>query len=137
MLGQQIGHETGKVTSRRVLPGGDFRFVQMEINFEAQGTMLGEQGTDIGTYTMYERVGGQIYGEGQGILMTATGEGAIWKGHGVGTPTPDGSVKFAFSVAYQADPNGKLAALNGCLVIGEHTAGMDGSVETTVYEWKA
>jgi hypothetical protein len=102
MLGDKLGDEHGKVTVRRILPGDDYCYVKMEINFEAQVTILGVQGMDTGTYTIFERIPGQLYGEGRGIILTADGEGAIWNGHGVGRMTADGSV-FAFSVAYQTD----------------------------------
>jgi hypothetical protein len=71
------------------------------------------------------------------MIRTPDGEGAIWNGHGVGTPTPDGGVKFAASVAYQAGTQGKLARLNHVLVVVEHTASGDGSVKATFTEWKA
>ena len=137
MLGEQIGKEQGRVTSRRILPGDDYRYVKMEITFETQCTVLGVEGTNIGTYTVFERVADQIYGEGQGIFMAKDGEGAIWKGHGVGSGTPDGGVKFASSVAFQANPSGKLARLNNVLVLVEHTTGGDGSASSTLWEWKA
>ena len=92
---------------------------------------------NIGTYQVFERIPGQLYGEGQGMLRTQDGEGAIWNGHGVGTPTPDGGVKFAASVAFQAGPTGRLARLNNVLVLVEHTAGGDGSAKSTLTEWKA
>src|SRR4051794_16378235 len=111
MLGNKIGEEHGKVTSRRVLPGDDPRYVKMEISFEAQATILGAEAMSIGTYVIFERIPGQIYGEGQGIYMTKDGESAIWNGHGVGTGTPDGGVKFAASIAVQAGSSGKLAPL--------------------------
>lgn len=137
MLGEQIGKEQGRVTSRRILPGDDYRYVKMEITFEAQCTLLGVEGTDIGTYTIFERVADQVYGEGQGIFMAKSGEGAIWKGHGVGSVTADGGVKFAASAAFQADASGKLARLNTVLVVIEHTASADGSASSTLWEWKA
>lgn len=138
MLGQKIGEEKGRVTSRRVLAGDDPRYVKMEISFEAQGSILGLQGANIGTYTVFNRVGSQIYGEGQGIFMAQDGTSAIWNGHGVGAPTGDGmGIKFAYSVSFQAEPNGKLASLNDVLVVGEHTAAGDGSTVSTYYEWKA
>jgi hypothetical protein len=90
MLGEKIGEERGKVTSRRVLPGDDsLRFVKMEITFETQVTLYGVSGMNIGTYVVYERGGGQMYGEGQGIVTTADGDGAIWNGHGVGRMVGD------------------------------------------------
>lgn len=136
MLGEKIGTEQGKVTSRRVLPGDDYRYIKMEITFEAEGTLFGEQVMDIGTYTIFERVPGQMYGEGQGVIQTAAGEGVIWKGHGIGRGDEKMNMAFAFSIACQAGP-GKLARLNECLVIGEHTINAAGEANTTTYEWKA
>ena len=136
MLGNKIGEEKGKVTSRRILPGDDPRYVKMEISYEAEVTIYGAQGMDIGTYTVYERIPGQIYGEGQGIVMTNDGESAIWNGHGVGSES-GGAMKFAASVAFQAGATGKLAPLAKCLVVVEHTSGMDGTISGTMHEWKA
>jgi len=138
MLGEKIGEDQGRVTSRRVLPGDDYRYLKIEINFESQMTIFGLKGANMGTYTIFERVPGQIYGEGQGIVMTETGEGAIWKGHGIGRPTGDGlGMTFAASIAFQAPTSGPLARLNAVLVVAEHTAAGDGSVRSVLYEWKA
>ncbi len=137
MLGDKLGEEQGKVTTRRVLEGDDYRYIKMEITFEAQGTILGVEGSNMGTYTVYERVPGQLYGEGRGIFMTKDGDGAIWNGHGIGTPTGDGmGIKFAASIAYQTSSS-KLARLNNVLGIVEHTAEGDGSVHSVIWEWKA
>ena len=40
MLGEKLGEEHGKVTTRRVIPGGDPRYVSMEISFESSLTLL-------------------------------------------------------------------------------------------------
>jgi hypothetical protein len=50
------GEEHGQVTGRRVLKGDDFRYVKVEISFEAEATLLGVKGMNIGTYTVFERV---------------------------------------------------------------------------------
>jgi hypothetical protein len=136
MLGEKIGEESGRVTNRRVLEGDDYRYLKMEITFEATGTLLGHAGSNIGTYTIFERVPGQMYGEGQGIFMGTDGTSAIWNGHGVGHPTGDGlGVAFAASVAFQADD--KLSALNGVLVLVEHSLDEAGNAKSVLYEWKA
>jgi hypothetical protein len=137
MLGEKIGEEQGRVTTRRVLKGDDYRYQKMEITYEAELTILGMKGSSMGTYTIFERVPGQLYGEGQGMIMTETGESAIWNGHGVGTPTGDGlGVKFAASIAFQAPADGKLARLNNILALVEHTAEGDGSTRSSLHEWK-
>jgi hypothetical protein len=136
MLGEQIGTEQGKVTTRRVLPGDDYRYIKLEISFEAQGTVYGIAGTNIGTYTIFERVPGQMYGEGQGIIMTNDGQGAIWKGHGIGRADENGTMSFAASVAFQAGP-GSLERLNHVLVVAEHSIDMEGNAKSALYEWKS
>lgn len=136
MLGDKIGELTGKVTGTRVLPGDDFRYVKMEISFQEAGKLFGIDATDVGTYTIFERVPGQIYGEGQGITQAGE-DGAIWNGHGVGRMTGQGMASsMRFSLAFQADPSGKLGRLNGVLVIGEHETDDQGNVKTTIWEWK-
>ena len=91
---------------------------------------------NMGTYTIYERVPGQLYGEGQGILTSGDGEGAIWRGYGVGHADEAMNMSFAFSLAVQAG-EGKLSKLNGVLVIGEHSVDDEGNAKSTIYEWKA
>jgi hypothetical protein len=136
MLGEQLGTETGHITSRRILPGDDYRYVKLEISFESNIEILGMQGQNLGTYVVWERIPGQLYGEGQGIVMTSDGESAIWNGHGIGKGAEDGGMTFAASVAFQAG-TGKLARLNEVLVVAEHHAHADGHIHSTLYAWTA
>ena len=137
MLGDKIGEFSGRVTGTRVLPGDDYRYVKMEISYQQSGKAFGVDATDVGTYTVFERVPGQLYGEGQGFLGSSGGEGAIWNGHGVGKMAGQGmSMSFRFSIAYQAGGSGKLSRLKDVLVIGEHEADDAGNVKTTLWEWK-
>ena len=136
MLGEKIGEEHGHVTTRRVLPGADPRYVRMEISFETEVTLLGMTGQNIGTYEIFERVPGQIYAEGQGIVMLSDGSSAIWNGHGVGRGTEDGGIAMAASVAFQASSDA-LSKLNEALVVVEHHAHGDGTAHSTLYEWTA
>ena len=135
MLGQKIGEESGRVTGRRILEGGDYRYVKMEVTFETTATILGRPGVNMGTYTVFERVPGQLYGEGRGIFIANDGESAIWNGHGVGHATDGMGLALAASVAFQASEG--LAALNGVLTLVEHATDGDGNARSTLYEWKA
>ena len=135
MLGDKIGEMTGRVTGTRVLPGDDYRYVKMEISIQQSGQVFGVNATEMGTYTVFERVPGQVYGEGQGILMTGDG-GAIWNGHGISKASGGMQASFRFSVAFQAGPSGPLSRLNSVLVIGEHDVDGDGNTKTTLWEWK-
>jgi hypothetical protein len=68
MLGDKIGGAAGKVTSQRVLPnpsGGP----KMETSFQSNGTLLGTDITETGTYWSIVRPDGTLYGEGQGVVM--------------------------------------------------------------------
>jgi hypothetical protein len=135
MLGQKLGEEKGKVTGRRILPG-DGRYVKMEISIETEVNILGVGGMDVGTYEVYERIPGQLYGEGQGVLMTADGEGAIWNGSGVGRVGSDGTMTFAAAISFQTNAK-KLARLNEVLVLVEHSTDMAGNARSTLHEWTA
>jgi hypothetical protein len=137
MLGDKLGETRGKVTGQRVLPGDDFRYVKMEVTIQESGTVMGREATNMATYVVVERVPGQLYGDGQGLVATMSGEAAIWNGHGVGRLTGQGmAMSFRFSVAYQAQPGGSLEGLNKVLVIGEHEVDADGNTVTTYWEWK-
>jgi hypothetical protein len=136
MLGEQIGETRGKVTGTRVLPGDDYRYMKVETTVEESGTMLGMEVGGVATYVAWERIPGQMYGEGQGVLGAGE-EGAIFNGHGIGRMTgPDMSVSFRVSFAFQASTTGKLARLNEVLVLAEHEADGDGNTHTTFWEWK-
>ncbi len=137
MLGNKVIQGQGKVTGTRVLRGDDYRYMKMEFSFQESGTALGTPYTNYGTYTIFERIPGQLYGEGQGILETADGEGAIWTGAGIGHMTGEGlSVKFSAAVTFQAG-DGKLKALKDNLVIFEFSQDNEGNITVAGWEWKA
>jgi hypothetical protein len=89
-----------------------------------------------GTYTVYERVPGQMYGAGQGIFQTTDGQGAIWNGGGVGRGAGNGAIAFAAAVVIQAGL-GALERLNSMLVLVEHRMDMQGNAESTLHDWTA
>ena len=137
MLGDKIGEEKGKTTGMRVLQGEGGRFVKMEISFQASGNLLGMDSTNIGTYTAYERIPGQMYGEGTGITMTATGESAIWNAFGIGAPTGEGmGIRWKVALNFQAGAGGKLERLNSIVGIAEYVVDGEGNSTATIHEWK-
>jgi hypothetical protein len=89
MLGEKIGEISGKVTMQRVVPnlGGD---PKMETSFQANGSVLGTNIKDTGTYWTVFRPDGTQYSEGQGVMITKDGKTATWTGHGVGVRNKDG-----------------------------------------------
>jgi hypothetical protein len=139
VLGDKIWEATGKVTGSRVLPGDDYRYLKVETSIEYSGKLLGTDAMGMATFTAFERVPGQMYAEGQGVIGSASGEGAIWNGHGIGTMGGDENgmtMSIRYSVAYQAGANGPLAALNGALVVGEFESKSDGTFTDRAWFWK-
>ncbi len=136
MLGDKLGEATGKVTGMRILPAEGGRYVKMEVSYQHSGTLLGQPVTDTGTYVAYERIHDQIYGEGQGIMMTSTGDGIIWHGFGVGAPTGDGlAVRWRASINFQTSSE-KLARLNSVLGMVEYETDAEGNGKAAIWEWK-
>jgi hypothetical protein len=136
MIGEQLGSDSGKVTGMRILPGEGGRFVKMEVSFQHAGTLLGVEMSNAGTYVAYERIPGQIYGEGQGIIMTADGDGIIWNAFGVGEPAGSGmGIRWRACLSFQASSQ-KMARLNTVLGMVEYETDAEGNGKSTVTEWK-
>jgi hypothetical protein len=134
MLGEQIGQERGKITARRVLPS-DGHGPKIEVSFQASGQFLGTEATDIGTYCSVVQPNGALYGEGQGIIMTANGDVIPWTGAGRGRFTEQGGVSFRGAVYYQTSSE-KFAQLNNVAIIYEHESDRDGNVATQYWVWR-
>jgi hypothetical protein len=105
VLGDKIGGTSGKIISQRVLPnlgGGP----KMETSFQANGSILGTNVKETGTYVSVSvvRPDGTLYGEGQGVMVTKDGKMATWTGHGVGMIKKDGTASYRGAVYYQTAP---------------------------------
>jgi hypothetical protein len=93
-------------------------------------------GQDTGTVTIWERVPGQVYAQGQGIFMGEAG-GTIWNGMAIQRMSGEGMGGSIRSVsAYQAPAEGPLSRLNGVLVLSETEMAADGTTKTTMWEWE-
>ncbi|MEK7750950.1 MAG: hypothetical protein AAB654_03465 [Acidobacteriota bacterium] len=133
MLGDKLGESRGKRTARRVLPV-DAGF-KVEVSFEDRGTLLGIEGFGIGTYTSTSRPDGTMYGEGQGVFMTMDGEGATWKGSGVGKFVGGGAVSYRGAL-YYSTASQKLARLNAVACVFEFEVDTEGNTHSNIWEWK-
>jgi hypothetical protein len=63
-LGDQIGQASGRITGTRVITPLGTQQAQIEVSFQGNGTLLGQNITEIGTYWQTLRPGGVLYGEG-------------------------------------------------------------------------
>lgn len=133
MLGEKIGHESGKVTSRRVLNVDGAPAV--EISFAAEGAILGVGHRTLGTYSSSVRPDGTVFGQGQGVVMGAGGEMATWKGSGVGIFDGKGGTDFRGAIFYHsASP--AWAPLNRVAGVFEYRENADGSTQAQIWEWR-
>jgi len=132
MLGQQIGESKGKRIVRRVLSTEP---PTVEVSFEESGTLKGVAGKGFGTYTSAVRADGSVFGQGQGLVMTADGEAVTWKGSGLGKFGPDGGISYRGMLFYQTVSQ-KLAALNNVCGAFEFDSDPAGNTTAKVWEWK-
>jgi len=132
MLGELIYQGSGKRIVRRVLPTEP---PKVEVTFEGGGKLLGTDGMEIGTYTSTIRADGTIYGEGQGVFMTAQGDSVTWKGAGVGTFKERGAVSYRGAVYYYT-ASSKMSRLNKVAGVFEFESDENGNVQSTIWEWK-
>ena len=130
MLGELINEEQGKVVVRRILPTGS-----VEVTFESEGTLVGVNIRNMGTYTSDIRSDGTLYGEGQGIIRGENGEIVTWKGQGVGEIKASGEVSYVGSLFYQTQAEG-LLGLNKLVGVFEYEVDAEGNTSTKTHEWK-
>ncbi len=132
MLGDQIGEETGKVTGFRVL---DAAGPKVEIAIRTQGKALGNDYQGRTTYWSKMQAGGFLYGEGQGMYMTADGSMAAWIGQGTGRLNPGGGASYRGAIHFLS-ATGKLAKLAGTVAVFEHSTDANDNVTSKFWEWK-
>jgi len=132
MLGDVLGESKGKRTVRRVLSSDPLR---MEVSFEDTGTMLGVATNGMGTYMSEGRPDGSLYGEGQGVMITADGEAILWKGSGAGKILAGGAVSYR-GILYYRTSSQKLARLNNACGVFEYEVDATGNTTVKVWEWK-
>ncbi len=132
MIGDKIGEVKGKRVVRRVI---SVEPPTVEVTFEDSGKMLGIAVTGMGTYTSVVRADGSIFGDGQGINMTADGEAVTWTGTGIGHFGPGGSVSYRGMLFFRTASK-KLARLNNACGAFEYEVDAKGGTVSKIWEWK-
>jgi hypothetical protein len=131
MLGAQIGEARGKRTGRRVIATEPQ--VKVEVSFEDQGTILGVEAMNIGTYVSTIGADGNLHGFGEGVAATVDGETVAWKGMGVGRLGAGGSVSYCGSLLYTTTST-KLAKLNGIAGVFQFEVDAQGNTHARSFE---
>ncbi len=132
MLGELVEETRGKRIVRRILSTDP---VNVEVTFEGGGKLLGVDVNELGTYTSQIRPDGLAYGEGQGVLISSSGEMVSWKGQGIGTLKPGGAVSYRGAI-YYSTTSAKFARLNPVAGVFEYEVDAQGNTHGKVWEWK-
>ncbi len=132
MLGDQIGEGKGKRILRRIL---SIEPPTAEVTFESVGTLLGVATNETGTYTSMVRTDGSIFGHGQGLVITADGDGITWIGSGLGKFGTGGSVSYRGMIYFRTDSQ-KMARMNNVCGAFEFDTDPEGNTTSKIWEWK-
>lgn len=132
MLGKQICEFKGKRLVRRVLAIDP---PTAEVSFEDTGNMLGVPTSGMGTYTSVIAADGSLHGVGQGLSMTAEGEGVAWTGNAVGKFGDGGAVSYRGMLFFKTTSK-KLAKMNNVCGVFEYEVDSAGGTVAKVWEWK-
>lgn len=134
MIGDVIGELTGKIVGQRVIRchSGE---TKLERSMESKGKILGADVTLIATMKLKERWQGGMEAEGNGIMMTASGEKVILHGSGISIPGK-GPGMSQRGVRYAQTTSPSLKRLNNVAIVFEIEVMPDGTVHDKMWEWK-
>lgn len=134
MLGKKLGEMSGKIGLQRVLSieGGS---PKVETSFQQNGSLLGTNVNETGTYWTIARPDGTLYGEGRGMTIGKDGKIATWTGHGVGVTKKDGAATYRGALYYQTMP-ARWSPLNKVAVLFEYEIDAQGNTHSEYWEWK-
>jgi hypothetical protein len=131
-LGDQIGEVSGRITGTRVSTPSAGQPPRIEVSFQGSGTVLGQDVTNIATYSQTLRPGGILYGEGDALYITGDGQSAHWRGFGVGKPTgPFPAGHFAVCGSAETDSQA-LGRLNEIATVLEYDVDQEGNSRYTM-----
>ena len=134
MLGEQVGDVRGQSISTRILPD-EGQGPRMEVTDHQIGTLCGVSVDATVTYVGTMRPNGTIAGQGTGIVMTADGGSATFRGTGVGHFVRPGVTSWRGALFYEtATP--ELTRLNEIAVLFEYEVDESGKSEGHLFEWK-
>lgn len=134
MLGDLIGEFKGTITGKRVLEiqsSGP----KVEISFKQTGKLLGLEAMDMATYWSIMTAPDVIYGEGQGVVKSMSGEAAMYRASGTAKMTK-GPMPIWRGVLYFQSQTPKWSALNGVAIVYEYEIDEKENTSVKLWEWK-
>jgi hypothetical protein len=134
MLGELVGEFKGKISGHRVtdiLASGP----KLELSFTQTGKLLGVEGVDRATYWSMMTGPDVLYGEGQGAIMSMSGEMACYRATGT-AKMMKGQMPVWRGVLYIESPTPKWGALNGVALVYEYDLDANDNTHVKLWEWK-
>ncbi|MFJ3218309.1 hypothetical protein ACIPLC_20610 [Kitasatospora sp. NPDC086801] len=135
MLGDRIAELTTTETGRRVLATVGGLHPALEVSMTGTGHLLGTHVREFITYGSELRPDGSLFGEGQGVGMSATGEAYSWHGSGIGHFTGGGTVSWRGTIYFESAADAFLH-LNDLIGVFEFDSDSRGAGTVALYEWK-
>ena len=132
MFGDEIGSGQGKRNGRRIVSTEPLR---VEASFEDLTKLLGLDGANIGTYVATTKPDGSLFGQGEGVYSSLSGDMATWKAIGTGSFGPDGSVHYRGSLSFVTTA-ASLGALNATPALFDFTIDALGNTQSQFWAWK-
>ena len=134
MIGDVIGELIGKTVGQRIVRchNGELK---IERTIESKGKILGTEVNFIATMKLRERPQGGMYAEGNGVMMTMTGEKVILHGSGISVPGK-GPGMSQRGVRYAQTTSAGLSRLNNVALAFEIEVMPDGTIRDKMWEWK-
>jgi hypothetical protein len=135
MTAELIGEFKGKITGYRIteiLMNGP----KSEVSFKQSGKLLGVECMDRATYSGVMNGPDVLYGEGQGALMSMSGEMASYRATGTMKMEKNGPMPVWHGVLYFQSPTQKLSALNGKAVIYDYEIDENENTHVKLWLWK-
>ncbi|MFE0643727.1 hypothetical protein ACFW2Y_19245 [Streptomyces sp. NPDC058877] len=134
MLGELISEIQGEDTGRRVVSAGEGPPI-VEVSFRGSGSYYGVPVAGFGTYESELRADGTLYGEGQGVDMSADGQTVSWHAHGLGHFGEGGATSFRGAIFFSTT-SPQFERLNGVTGVFEYETDPSGKSTGKIYEWK-
>jgi hypothetical protein len=133
MIGDVVGELTGKIIGERIIRS-HHGVLKVEKTMESKGKILGVDVTLLGTFVAMERPQGGMYAEGNGMLMTMTGDKVTLHGSGISVPGKTGMNMRGVRYAQTTAP--AFIRLNNVALAYELEVKPDGTVRDKWWEWK-
>jgi hypothetical protein len=134
MIGDMIGELTGKIVGQRVVRHHHGQ-LKLERTMESKGKILGVDVTFLATVKMRERPQGGMVAEGNGVMMTMTGEKVILHGSGISIPGKGPAMSMR-GARYAQTTVPALSRLNNVAIVFELDSLPDGTIREKMWEWK-